>query len=64
MRRRREVLEHPFGTIEMRMGATHFPTKRLPDIAPEMAPHALAYNLSRVVNIVGRQHLLAAIGAA
>jgi hypothetical protein len=37
--------------IEMRMGATHFLMKRLPKVAPEMALHVLAYNLTRVTNI-------------
>jgi hypothetical protein len=36
------------------MGATHFVTKRLPNVAGEMALHVLAYNLTRVMNIVGR----------
>jgi transposase len=64
MRTRRETVEHPFGTIKARMGATHFLTKRLPNVAAEMALHVLAYNLTRVMNIVGRQRLIAAIGAA
>jgi transposase len=64
MRTRRETVEHPFGTIKARMGATHFVTKRLPNVAAEMALHVLAYNLTRVMNIVGRQSLIAAIGAA
>jgi hypothetical protein len=37
MRKRRETAEHPFGTMKMRMGATHFLTKTLPKIAAEMA---------------------------
>ena len=37
MRPRRETVEHPFGTIKMRMGATHFLTKTLPKVATEMA---------------------------
>jgi hypothetical protein len=55
MRQRRETAEHPFGTLKMRMGATHFLTKRLPKVATEMAPHVLAYNLTRVMNIIGIQ---------
>jgi hypothetical protein len=53
MRRRREAVEHPFGTIKARMGATHFLMKRLRNVAAEMALHALTYNLTRVMNIVG-----------
>src|SRR5436190_20678743 len=46
MRQRRETVEHPFGTIKARMGATHFLMKTLPRVAAEMALHVLAYNLT------------------
>jgi hypothetical protein len=42
MRRRRETVEHPFGTLKMRMGATHFLMKTLPKVASEMALSVLA----------------------
>ena len=61
MRRRRETVEHPFGTLKMCMGATHFLTKRLPKVATEMALHVLAYNVTRVMNIMGAGALIAAI---
>ena len=61
MRRRRETVEHPFGTLKMRMGATHFLMKSLPKVATEMALHVLAYNLTRVMNIIGTKPLMAAI---
>jgi transposase len=63
MRVRRETAEHPFGTLKMRMGATHFLMKRLPKVATEMALHVLAYNLTRVINILGVQPLLAVMRA-
>jgi transposase len=63
MRQRRETVEHPFGTIKARMGATHFLMKTLPRVATEMALHVLAYNLTRVMNIIGVQPLLAAMRA-
>jgi transposase len=63
MRRRRETVEHPFGTIKARMGATHFLMKRLPKVATEMALHVLAYNLTRVMNVMGVKPLIAAIRA-
>jgi len=63
MRQRRETVEHPFGTIKARMGATHFLMKTLPRVASEMALHVLAYNLTRVMNIMGVQPLLAEIRA-
>ena len=63
MRQRRETFEHPFGTIKARMGAVHFMMKTLPRVAGEMALHVLAYNLTRVLNIVGSRLLIAAIRA-
>jgi hypothetical protein len=63
MRVRRETVEHPFGTLKMRMGATHFLMKTLPKVATEIALHVLAYNLTRVMNIIGVQPLLAAMRA-
>jgi transposase len=63
MRQRRETVEHPFGTIKARMGATHFLTKTLPKVATEMALSVLAYNLTRVMNIIGIKPLITAIGA-
>ena len=63
MRLRRETVEHPFGTIKARMGATHFLMKTLPRVATEMALHVLAYNLTRVINIIGIQPLMAAMRA-
>ena len=61
MRRRRETVEHPFGTIKAHMGAVHFLMKTLPRVAAEMALHVLAYNLTRVINIMGPGRLIAAI---
>jgi transposase len=63
MRQRRETVEYPFGTIKARMGATHFLMKTLPRVATEMALHVLAYNLTRVMNIIGTQPLMAAMRA-
>ena len=58
-----ETVEHPFGTIKVRMGATHFLMKTLPKVASEMALSVLAYNLTRVMNIVGIKPLMAALQA-
>jgi hypothetical protein len=63
MRLRRETVEHPFGTIKARMGATHFLMKTLPKVATEMALHVLAYNLTRVMSIMGVRPLLVAMRA-
>ena len=62
MRQRRQTVD-PIGTIKARMGATHFLTKTLPKVAAEMALSVLAYNLTRVMNLVGTKSLMAAITA-
>ena len=61
MRLRRQTVEHPFGALKAWMGATHFLTKTKPRVSAEMALHVLAYNLTRVLNIVGSRKLMAAI---
>jgi hypothetical protein len=61
MRQRRETVEHPFGTIKARMGATHFLTTTLPKVAAETALSVLAYNLTCVMNIMGIKPMMAAI---
>jgi transposase len=63
MRQRRETVEHPFGTLKARMGAIHFLMKRLKNVRTEMALSVLAYNLTRVMNILGIRPLIAAIRA-
>ena len=63
MRQRRQTVEHPFGTIKMWMGATHFLMKRLKNVRTEMALHVLADNLKRVMSILGIGPLMAAIRA-
>jgi hypothetical protein len=60
---RRSTAEHPFGTIKCWMGATHFLTKRLPKVSTEMALNVLAYNMKRVVAIIGVAGLLEAMAA-
>ena len=63
MRQRRSTVEHPFGTIKAWMGETHFQMKRLKNVSTEMALHVLAYNLTRVLNIIGVKALMRAIAA-
>ena len=60
---RRQTAEHPFGTMKCWMGATHFLTKKLPKVATEMALNVLAYNMKRVMTIVGVGGLLEAMRA-
>lgn len=56
-------MEHPFETLKAWMGSTHFLTKTLPRVNTEMSLHLLAYNLRRMLNLVGRNALIAAIRA-
>jgi Transposase DDE domain len=61
MRQRRETVEHPFGTIKAWMGATHFLMRRLKNVRTEMALSVLAYNMMRVMNLIGIRPLMAAM---
>jgi len=63
MRVRRQTAEHPYGTLKAWMGATHFLTRTLARVSTEMSLHVLAYNLKRVIKILGTRPLLAAIRA-
>jgi transposase len=63
MRVRRSTAEHPFGTIKLWMGSTHFLTKTLAHVRTEMSLHVLAYNLRRLINMVGVKGALAALRA-
>jgi transposase len=63
MRVRRQTAEHPYGTIKAWMGATHFLTKTLGRVSTEMSLHVLAYNLKRVMKILGSGALIEAIRA-
>ena len=63
MNTRRETVEHPYGTIKSWMGATHFEMRTLKHVKTEMSLHVLAYNLKRVMNILGVKSLIEAIQA-
>ncbi len=58
---RRQTVEHPFGTLKAWMGATHFLTRTLDKVRTEMSLHVLAYNIKRVIAIIGVGPLMAAI---
>ena len=63
MRIRRATVEHPFGTLKAWMGSTHFLTKTLDKVSTEMSLHVLAYNMKRMMNIIGTKPLIEAIRA-
>jgi len=60
---RKQTVEHPFGTIKSWMGATHFLTKRLENVNTEMSLNVLAYNLRRMISILGSNNLITAMKA-
>lgn len=57
------TVEHPYGTIKAWMGNTHFKMRRLRNVATEMALHVLAYNMTRVMNIIGIPAMINAMRA-
>ena len=63
MKARRETVEHPFGTLKLWMGYTHFQMRTLERVSAEMSLHVLAYNLKRVMNIIGTATLTEALRA-
>ena len=60
---RRRTVEHPFGTIKAWMGATHFLTRTLKRVSTEMSLQVLAYNMKRVIAILGVGPFLQAMSA-
>ncbi len=61
MQIRRATVEHPYGTLKAWMGSTHFLTKTLDHVGTEMSLHVLAYNMKRVINLIGTKRLLEAL---
>jgi len=63
MRIRKRTVEHPFGTLKQWMGSTHFLTRKLVGVSAEMSLNVLAYNMKRVMSIIGTASLLKAMRA-
>jgi transposase len=61
---RRRTVEHVFGTLKHWMGSTHFLTRTLANVSTEMSLHVLAYNLKRVMSILGIRKTMKAIRLA
>ena len=53
MTRRQATIEHVFGTLKHWMGSAHFLTRTLEHVSTEMSLQVLAYNLKRVISILG-----------
>ncbi len=63
MRVHRCTAEHPFGALKSWVGHTHFPMTTKRHVSTEMGLHVLAYDLKRVINIVGTTRLIEAMRA-
>ena len=63
MRIRGSTVEHPFGTIKSWLGPTHFQMKTLKHVSTEMSLHVLAYNLKRMIQMIGVVPLMEAMRA-
>ena len=63
MQLRKQTVEHPFATLKSWMGMHHFKTRTLKRVSTEMSLHVLAYNLTRMINIMGVKPLIKSIEA-
>ena len=63
MRILRQTVEHPFGTIKAWMGATHFLTRTIERVSTEISLHVLAYNMKRVIKLIGSETVMKAMQA-
>ena len=61
VKRRKSIVEHPFGTIKRSMDQGYFLTRRLCNVRTEMGLTMLAYNIKRVIRLMGTQELMAAL---
>ena len=59
----RQTVEHTFGTLKAWMGSTHFLTKTLKNVRTEMSLQVIAYNMKRMINILGVKPQMRAIAA-
>lgn len=61
IRKRKEIVEHPFGTIKRGMFADHVLTKGISNVTGEFSLVFLAYSIKRVINIMGAKSLIEAL---
>jgi len=57
-KQRQMIVDHPFGTIKRGLGITYFLTKGLPSVKMEASLAFLAYNMKRVINILGVKKII------
>jgi len=61
VKKRKVIVEHPFGTMKHSMNQGYFLTRRLPNVRSEMSLTVLAYNIKRVINILGVPKMMEAL---
>ena len=61
MKLRKQLCEHPFGTIKRWFGYSYFLVKGLEKVRCEWSLMTLVYNLKRVLKLVSFQKLMAAV---
>lgn len=61
MQQRKEIVEHPYGTIKLAMNSGYFLMKGLKKVGAEMSLTVLSYNFKRVMNIIGVEKFMAAL---
>ena len=61
MRLRKQLVEHPYGTIKHWMGSTHFLMRRLGNVKTKMSLHVLAYSMKRAINVLGVPAMIVAL---
>jgi len=57
-KKRKQMVEHPFGTVKRAMGFTYFLTRGNANVKTESLLHFLAYNMKRVMNLMGTAKLV------
>ena len=60
---RRQTVEHVFGTLKSWLGTTPLLTKTLPKVKTEISLAVLAYNMKRMIKIMGTEGMVRAIAA-
>ena len=61
MRRRKGMVEHPFGTLKRRMDGGQLLLRGLQKVEAEISLAATVYNLTRAINILGARQLVQAL---
>jgi transposase len=62
MKKRKELAEHPFGTMKRAMASGYFLMRGIKKVAAEMSLTVLGYNIKRVINILGVKKMIEAVG--